>query len=263
MLIFWCGLMTLFSYNTTKQLPSARTVYQHYLDYAPQDSVNYPLPRLKAKGSYTTIKRTIKTKQQDLQTAYSTAQTDEAKDEIIKEAGQYITAQLVEQVFPHWYGTPWTFDGYTAIPNQGSVGCSYFVSTTLLHAGFNVNRYRLAQQGPVSEARSLSLQDDPISLEAEFDLTNFETLVQEKCQEGLYFIGLGHSHVGYLYYAQGEIYFIQSSYGTSMSVEVEYAMRSDILKGFTAFTLVPISTNKMLLDYWLTSKEIVVVKGKE
>ena len=95
------------------------------------------------------------------------------------------------------------------------------------------------------------------------DFNEFIPNVQEKCEEGLYFVGLGHSHVGYIYYREQEVYFIQSSYGKSMSVVIDYAKESDILTGFGSFTLVPITTNQALMKRWLTGEEILVVKGKE
>lgn len=195
-------------------------------------------------------------------TAYKAANNTK-KEAIRKDAGIYITEQLINHLFPHWYGTRWSFDGYSAVPNQGEIGCSYFVSTNLLHVGFNLNRYRLAQQGPVSEAYSLAIEEDPIRIDLTGDFDGFVPEVQKKCAEGLYFIGLGHSHVGYLYYREKECYFIQSSYGKSGQVEIDYAKDSDILTGFSNFVLVPITSNKTLVETWLTGEEVIVVKGRE
>ncbi|TFG71928.1 MAG: hypothetical protein E4H26_11725, partial [Flavobacteriales bacterium] len=30
------------------------------------------------------------------------------------------TNHLVDKIIPHWYGTPWSFGGHTAVPNQGN-----------------------------------------------------------------------------------------------------------------------------------------------
>lgn len=234
-----------------------------YIRSIPSDSTALPLPIVTKKGNYKTLKQTIKLRQEAFQKRYKTAKEDVAQSAIIKEAGLYITDQLVNGLFPHWYGTPWAFDGYSAVPNQGTIGCSYFVSTTLLHVGFNVNRYKLAQQGPVSEARSLALNNTPLPIDLMNDIEEFEELINAKCEEGLYFIGLGHSHVGYLFYREGETYFIQSSYGKSGNVVIDYAMESDILVNFFNFTLVPITTNTSLIKHWLKGEEIVVVKGSE
>lgn len=231
-----------------------------YHEYILGDSTDLPIPKLKKTASYITTKQAIRSKQKSLQAAYKAAKSTTEKNEIRKNTGIYITEQLVNGLFPHWYGTTWSFDGYSAIPNQGEIGCSYFVSTTLLHVGFNLNRYRLAQQGPVSEARSLTIEGSPIQI----DLTgDFVPEIEKHCEAGLYFIGLGHSHVGYLYYREQECYFIQSSYGESVQVEIDYANDSDILTGFSNFVLVPITTNAVLLEAWLLGEEVLVVKGSE
>ncbi len=54
---------------------------------------------------------------------------------------------LIDSIFPAWYDTPWDFNGISNVPGEGEIACGYFVSTTLKHAGFNLNRYKLAQQG--------------------------------------------------------------------------------------------------------------------
>jgi hypothetical protein len=236
------------------------TVCSYYLH---TDSSNLPLPILKPRGSYNSIKKSIIKQQQYFNNKYKEAKTENSKESIISEASLYVTTQLVNEIFPHWYGTTWSFDGYTSVPNKGEVGCSYFVSTTMLHAGFNLNRYSLAQQGPVSEAKSLLVEGKLLNVEVGLEFENFIPTIQSKCNEGLFFIGLGHSHVGFLYYRENEVYFIQSSYGKSMQVEIDYADESDILTGFGDFTLVPITSNNALIEKWITTTEIEVVKGTD
>ncbi|MDC0230499.1 hypothetical protein OAK19_00900 [Aureispira] len=232
-----------------------------YSYYIHADSSNLPLPILKPRGSYSSIKNSIIKQQQYFKNKYAEAKTNTSKEKLILEASLYVTTQLVNEIFPHWYGTSWSFDGYTSVPNKGKVGCSYFVSTTLLHAGFNLNRYSLAQQGPVSEAKSLLIEGTLLNVKVGYEFENFIPSIQNKCKEGLFFIGLEHSHVGFLYYRENEVYFIQSSYGKSMQVEIDYAEESDILTGFGDFTLVPITTNNALITKWITGNEIYVVKG--
>src|SRR5687768_5014531 len=62
-----------------------------------------------------------------------------------------VTDLLVDRIIPYWIGTPWSFEGHTSIPNSGKIACGYFVSTTLLDLGFNLNRYTFAQQAPENE----------------------------------------------------------------------------------------------------------------
>lgn len=38
--------------------------------------------------------------------------------------------QITQKVFPYWYGTKWDFNGTTEMPQEGSIACGYFVTTT-------------------------------------------------------------------------------------------------------------------------------------
>lgn len=270
MLIFIVWLLSFIPLGTFLYSIGKATNVPTYLEcklvaqsFAETDTSTLPLPILKPKGNYKEIKRRIEIKQKKFQEAYQLADNEVYKREIVHQAGVYITKELLNGLFPHWYGTTWAFDGYSATPQKGTIGCSYFVSTTLLHAGFNLNRYQLAQQGPVSEARSLAIDSIPLPIDLMGNFNRFDTIIEQTCGEGLYFIGLGHSHVGYLFYREGEIYFIQSSYGKSGAVVIDYANESDVLTTFSDFTLVPITTNYLLIQHWLMGEEITIVKGTE
>jgi hypothetical protein len=67
-------------------------------------------------------------------------------DSSIYSARTYLMKTLKQQIFPSWYGTSWDFNGYTEKPLNGKIACGYFVTTTLKHIGFNLNRYKIAQQ---------------------------------------------------------------------------------------------------------------------
>ncbi|MFT7592013.1 MAG: hypothetical protein ACI9UJ_001942, partial [bacterium] len=84
---------------------------------------------------------------------------DSTAGESLTSEGDFIERALVNSVFHFWYGTSWDFNGYTKTPNKGTVACGYFVSTTLKHIGFNVNRYKLAQQNPRNEALTIACGD--------------------------------------------------------------------------------------------------------
>src|SRR6478609_2933662 len=79
----------------------------------------------------------------------------QSKDSIYR----YFQQTLYQKMVPYWLGTTWDFNGYTAIPGQGTVACGYFVSTTLRHMGVNVNRYKLAQQYSHAIVKSLCQHD--------------------------------------------------------------------------------------------------------
>jgi len=217
---------------------------------------------LEPKGNYSSIKTAIANEQKRFRNQYFNLNTATQQDSLIQEASTYITETLVNEIIPHWYGTTWSFSGYTAAPNEGEVGCSYFVSTTLLHAAFRVNRYKLAQQGPQHEAKSLQL--DSIHLvENTETTTSIYSYMKENFDEGIFFVGLDHSHVGYLLYRKKQLFFIQSSYGIPNGVIIEKIEFSEIFKWCSVYSIAEISTNKKLIEYWVKYQEIPIIKGKE
>lgn len=164
--------------------------------------------------------------------------------------------QLVDKIIPYWYGTPWSFGGHTAIPNQGEIACGYFISTTLRDMGINLNRYKLAQKSPIDEAKMISCgaaiteinQDTP---EKAFEEIDYLT------KEGLYFIGFDEGHVGYLLKREGELFLIHSNYLSPVSVCMETLKESRVFRGFTKFHLVAISHNDTLLQRWLDNSSVL------
>jgi len=172
--------------------------------------------------------------------------------------GQVFTNCLLQEIIPHWYGTPWSFGGYTEKPGQGYIACGYFVSTTLLHAGLNLNRYRLAQQGPADEALMLSL-GDTVRITRCDDAAKALALWRERLRDGLYFIGLGENHVGYLLKRGTGLFLIHSNYAGPVEVQLQRAEES-VLIGFREFYLTDITFNRRLMEYWLNGRTMPLQK---
>ena len=129
-------------------------------------------------------------------------------------------ASLLHRIIPYWEGTKWSFEGHTSKPKTGEIACGYFVSTTLMHVGLNINRYKLAQQNPLNEAKSLLLGTELIKI-SEASIENNINAIRSKLKEGIYFIGFGESHVGYIIKEKEELYLIHSNYIGSEGVIIE------------------------------------------
>jgi hypothetical protein len=166
------------------------------------------------------------------------------------------TNQLVDKIIPHWYGTPWSFGGHTAIPNQGKIACGYFISTTLRDMGINLNRYKLAQKSPIDEAKMLSCGSVINKVVQDTSEKAFEE-IDCLTKEGLYFIGFDEGHVGYLLKREGELFLIHSNYLSPVSVCMETLKESRVFKSFTKFHLVAISHNDTLLQRWLDNGTVL------
>jgi hypothetical protein len=172
--------------------------------------------------------------------------------------GSLFTDLLVYGIIPYWYGTAWTFEGHTALPNQGEIACGYFVSTTLLHAGVNINRYKLAQQLPVHEAASLALSDSVLVIS---QITTAEIIqeMQRQTIEGIYFLGFDQSHVGFLLNRKNQLFVIHSNYVGGI-VTIERIEESLAFASYKKFYVCPLSTNKNFLKKWKKNEVIQVIE---
>ena len=147
--------------------------------------------------TYSTVKKTIATQKQN----WKNLSTDSL--------GKLFEHALVHRIIPYWEGTEWVFEDHTATPQKGQIAYGYFVSTTLLHVGVNINRYKMAQQGPLHEAKTLALKMPVIEVVGESVTENIDT-IKAKLPEGIHFVGFDMSHVGYIWHHEGELYLIHS-----------------------------------------------------
>lgn len=98
-----------------------------------------------AKGNYLEEIKAIEQWRDSAKTVYAKLEDGSARQALLNEASTYLTEKLLNTIVPHWYGTKWDYNGHTNIPGEGLIACGYFVSTTMKHVGFNLNRFRLAQ----------------------------------------------------------------------------------------------------------------------
>lgn len=172
----------------------------------------------------------------------------------IDSASTYLYSKLLNTIVPHWYGTNWDFNGHTNIPNKGEIACGYFVSTTLKHLGFNLNRYKMAQQAGLKEAITLQPKDE---------LKIFSNLSYESLREdlnsiygnGIYFVGLDN-HVGYVIIKDKDLYFLHSSYCVD-KVLIEPAGISPCFDS-NIYVFAEISSNKGLMEKWILNERLIV-----
>jgi hypothetical protein len=168
---------------------------------------------------------------------------------------KYFTTAFVEGIFPYWYGTPWSFDGHTDKPMQGEIACGYFVSTTLLHVGLNLNRYKLAQQSPENEAKTIAMTKEATVLHSRNpDSTKIK--LNAMLKEGLYFVGLGSGHVGYLYKKSDQLMAIHSNYMPPNKYVLAQKFDTSVYRGFDTFYIADITWNDDLLKAWLKGDQI-------
>ncbi len=215
------------------------------------DSILCGLNFLPGKN-YKTERSEIDKIRNELSQKYFNSSNAGEQKELLDSVAKTFTKVLLNDLIPYWYGTVWDFEGYTSVPNSGTIACGYFVSTTLRDMGLNLNRYKLAQQNPENEARSIA-----INLNEVIELT--EDIITEELkslENGVYFVGLDN-HVGYLYINEDNAYFIHSNY-IEGQVMIENMENSEAFYGENYY-LSKITGNKDLMEKWLTGEEIQIV----
>lgn len=216
------------------------------------DSISCGL-NFKPGNNYRVEKSEIEKQRTGLSRKYLNLSGEFEQIALLDSLGTVFTSLLLNNIIPHWYGTEWDFNGYTSIPNEGVIACGYFVSTTLKDMGLNVNRYKLAQQGPENEAKSIAINVSEI---LHFDEENINEKLQN-LDQGIYFIGLDN-HVGYLYIKDTNAYFIHSNY-IEGKVMIENTRFSEAFYS-SNYYISTITGNSSLMDKWLKKEELIVVK---
>lgn len=177
------------------------------------------------------------------------------KDSCYVAAGKLLEESMTKGSFHYWLGTEWDFNGTTDIPKKGEIACGYFVSTTLKHLGFNLNRYKLAQKGSYDEEVYLCGKETIHTLRNKTQ-QDLKTYFEDHLEQGLYMIGLAN-HVGYLFYDGKELYFIHSNYGSPDCVVIEPFISSEVSNS-DIFCVAPLSNNKELMRKWIENEFIPV-----
>jgi hypothetical protein len=157
---------------------------------------------------------------------------------------------LSHDVFPAWYETPWDFSGISNVPGEGKIACGYFVSTTLKHVGFNLNRYKTAQQAASVIIHEICGKEYSKKYNSE------RILVKELSAKpnGLYVVGLDY-HVGFLVVENNQVYFVHSDFFNGKVVR-EKASTSTAFISSQNYVLGRITNNSPLLAKWLANTRI-------
>lgn len=158
-------------------------------------------------SAYSSLIQKIESKRLDFKKSYDEVNSSK-RDSLITQAKDYLKETLTQEVFPHWYGTPWDFNGHTRIPNKGKIACGYFVTNTLSDMGFNIPRIKWAQSA--SEVFIKQLADSGIKRFLNKSITEIEAYLKKE-GVGVYLVGLDY-HTGFVVVEKDSIRFVHSSY---------------------------------------------------
>lgn len=172
------------------------------------------------------------------------------EDSTIATAKSFLYRQLTKHIWPAWYGTDWDFNGISNTPGEGQIACGYFVSTTLKHVGFRLNRYRLAQQAASDICEALAPDMYRFS-----SLEALEKHVQSQQGEQLYVLGLDY-HVGFIQQKDSSYSFTHSSYYDPVQVTNEQFNASAALEYSSVYVLASLFEKDELVKKWLSGKQV-------
>ena len=160
-------------------------------------------------AEYAAIRAEIRSEQAGLQDRWRAAEDPAMRAAVIEAARMRVFHVIVHQLIPAWEGTPWDFWGTTQVPGQGQIACGYYVSTLLEHAGFEVERVKLAQQASEKIIKTFT-EEDAIWRTSDASVERTLRPVVES-GAGIYIVGLDY-HVGLLINDGEDILFCDSSY---------------------------------------------------
>ncbi len=190
----------------------------------------------------------------DLGKRYAAAKNDGERN-VVENDARVILEQSLPAMMRCWLGTPWDFNGTAATPGKGQIACGYFVATVLKDAGFQVDRYQLAQQPSEKILRSF-LPKESCALTIGKAYPAFAADL-EKAQPGIYLIGLD-THVGFLVVHQDSFRMIHSSGSRPWCVVDESRDDAHALKNSNWRMLGNLTAEAQVLRHWLKGDKIAV-----
>ena len=210
------------------------------------------------RKQYDAVLANLKQKRENLAAKYRKAATEAEKQAVLKEAGQILVSRLTNDILPAWNGTGWDFNGTSNQPGEGVIACGYFVSTPLKHCGFELNRYRIAQQYATVIIKLLCPERPPKRI----GHNNVKGLVTyfEGQPNGLYIIGLDN-HVGFIHKQGGAVDFVHSNYIEPAVVTREPVATSRAIKASQNYVVGYFLPNSSTVNKWLLGTSFVVPKS--
>jgi hypothetical protein len=149
------------------------------------------------------------------------------------------------------YGTKWNFYGTTQKPNEGTIACGYFVTTTLRDMGVPINRVKMAQCASEEMIRSLCTKKHIHHL-SNLGIPEFEKQLK-KFGNGLYVVGLDN-HTGFLLLSTQGNYFIHASGIYPFQVVKDKLSESPLLIKSKYRVVGKISGDEVFLRKWVGHK---------
>jgi LysM repeat protein len=194
----------------------------------------------------------------DLAARYRKA-SNAAERSAVEHDARVILEHTLPAMMRCWLGTRWDFSGTAATPGGGRIACGYFVATVLQDAGFQVNRYQLAQQPSGNIMRSF-LEKNACVLSVDQPYDQFADALQT-ASPGVYLVGLD-THVAFLVKNSDGFRFIHSSGSSPWCVVDEGRDEAGVLQRSSWRMLGNLTANPNVMQTWLKAEKITVRKTR-
>lgn len=195
----------------------------------------------------------------DLEAARQDLAARQSRGERIESSARTALATHLPALLQSWIGTRYSYSGTSQVPRKGKIACGYYVSTTLEHAGFTLDRVDVARQASEQIIRSVI----PEAYIRRFRGARRAQVVDsvEAQGPGVYLVGLD-THIGFLLNEEGDVpvQFCHSTRRRRQGVVCEEAVTSPSLK--SRYTVLGRLDNPASLRQWLTGDRFVTaVRG--
>lgn len=229
-----------------------------FLTCNPSAPGNGMLPRDISEADYKALKEELRSERDSLSIELAGLNESDDEAEFLENSRKILRAHLEDDLIPCWYGTEWDFNGISQVPGKGMIACGYFVSTLLRDLGYDLERYKLAQQASLNIVRSLS----PKEHRRDWSGISTSTLAEriQEMEEGFYVVGLDN-HVGFILHDDdGSVWFIHSSYMDPVAVVRELATDSEPLAASNRYVVGYLESD-WLIRKWLKKEKIATIKS--
>lgn len=156
-----------------------------------------------------------------------------------------------DELYHHWKGTPWDFNGTTRQPGQGNIACGYFVTTLLQHMGYKLDRIKLSTCASLTMMRKLAPEQTPMNL-SKLSYSDFTQKIKTS-GKAMYVTGLDY-HTGFLLNDGTESWFIHSNYIGRQGVMKEKIDESAALLSSKTRYVITLTADTSFLLRWMSIK---------
>ncbi len=202
------------------------------------------------------------------QAAFAAAATGVSQEEV----EQYWMEVLEDDLFPAWYGTPWSFSGVAERPSpaflltpsplrepQRSIACGHFVGVVLRDLGFDLDRFAVGRLASRRIIETLVSDRRLIRRFYEEPIDELTAQIRE-LGHGVYVVGLDF-HTGFLLANERGVFFIHSTAFPPFCVVKEPLWRSLGIRTSKVVWVARISGDKSLVSRWAHRTRITVPRS--